>query len=168
MRYAKTLLSAVLIGFHPITAVADDLESKIKATYIDKFSLYVEWPSETAEFPGGNFTICVVGVDEVGELLFGLNGQKFDGHPIVVKNARSQCSVLYAAGSDGFVAANLAAVAGNPVLTVTNEAKTPDTTGIINLVLADDHVRFAVNIESASRNKLQLSSKLLSIAMTVH
>ncbi len=53
---------------------------------------------------------------------------------------------------------------GDSVLTVTDGARRPDTTGIINFVVIENRVRFEIDDQAASRNGIAISSKLLDLA----
>src|SRR5581483_8974891 len=77
------------------------------------------------------------------------------------------CTVAFAAGSAAQVAADLAALHGSPVLTVTDGATDPAATGIINFVVVDGRVRFEIDARAAAANRLTISSKLLSLATRV-
>jgi len=176
--YIVTMWAVVwLMAFaalHAARPQGASLEYAVKATYLYKFAPYVVWPNADAEFPGGAFTICVVGNDQLGTLLDrAASGQTIDGHPIAIRRLTAVtgnpgCAVLYAAGSDArAVATILAAVRGMPVLTVTDAATDPAATGIINFVIADDRVRFEIDNHAAAADGLTFSSKLLSLAVHV-
>jgi hypothetical protein len=166
-----------LIAFavlHAAPTQGAPLEYAVKATYLHKFAPFVEWPSPAAEFPGGAFTVCVVGDDPLGALLDrAVSGQEVAGRPIVVRRfatvtGNPGCAVLYAIGSDTEpVAAILAAVRGAPVLTVTDAVTDPAAKGIINFVIQEDRVRFEIDNSIAAADGLTISSKLLSLAVHV-
>ncbi len=165
---------ALLAGMHAACAQGASLEYAVKATYLHKFAPFVEWPDPAAEFPGGNFTVCVVGDDPLGSVLDrAVNGQDVAGHPIVVRRLASVsgnpgCAVMYVTGSDiQSAAVALAAVHGLPELTVTDGATDPAAKGIINFVIQDDRVRFDIDLSAAAAAGLTISSKLLSLAVHV-
>jgi hypothetical protein len=58
-------------------------------------------------------------------------------------------------------------VEGTSVLTVTDAARTPNARGIIHFVVQNDRVRFHIDERAAARNGLSISSKLLSLALSV-
>ena len=82
------------------------LEYTIEATYLHKFAPFVDWPSPAAEFPGGAFTVCVVGDDPLGAVLDrAVSGQQVAGRPIAIRRFASVtgnpgCAVMYVTGSD--------------------------------------------------------------------
>jgi len=62
----------------------------------------------------------------------------------------------------------LAPVAASaPVLTVTDSIDALDAKGMINFVVADNRVRFEIDDAAARRSGLVISSKLLSLALSV-
>jgi hypothetical protein len=145
----------------------------VKATYLYKFAPFVEWPNAAAAFPAGAFTVCIVGDGPIENVLLrAVAGQQISGHPITVRRFAAVtrdpgCSMLYAAGTASEVAADLAALHGAPVLTVTDGASDPAATGIINFIMVDGHVRFDIDASQASADGLTVSSKLLSLAVHV-
>ena len=145
------------------------LESAVKATYLYKFAPFVDWPAK----PGAPaaFNICVIGTDPFGPLLDRLvAGQRVADRPIVVRRlAQAQrdapCQIAFVAGSRGQdVKAALLALRGAPVLTVTDGAMDP---GVIDFAVVGGRVRFRVDDEAAAENGLTVSSKLLSLAISV-
>jgi hypothetical protein len=165
---------AAFASWQPGLTQGASLEYAVKATYLDKFAPFVAWPSPSAEFPGGAFTVCVVGGDPLGPLLDrAVSGQRIGDHPVEVRRFATiagdpGCSVMYITGSAAQpVPAVLAAVRGTPVLTVTDGAQDPAGSGIINFVLADDRVRFDIDTVAAAASGLTISSKLLSLALHV-
>jgi hypothetical protein len=149
------------------------LEYAVKATYLNKFAPFVDWPKPEAEFPGGSFTVCIVGDDPLDGLLDrAVTGQDVAGHPIVVRRFAAVtdnpgCTVVYVTGPPGQVAADLAALRGMPVLTVTDGAADAAARGIINFVIVDNRVRFEIDDSTAVADGLTISSKLLSLAVRV-
>jgi hypothetical protein len=168
---------AWLVAFaalHAVRAQGASLEYAVKATYLHKFAPFVEWPSPAAEFPGGDFTVCVVGNDPLGAVLDrAVIGQSVAGRPISIHRFASVtgnpgCAVMFVAGSETQpVSAALAAEHGAPVLTVTDGATDPAAKGIINFVIEDDRVRFEIDDGAAVACGLTISSKLLSLAVHV-
>jgi len=155
----------------PVAGRADDtLESAIKATYLYKLAAFVTWPP--GALPANSITICVVGNDPFGAVLDqAVAGQTVQQRPIVVRRygtitANPGCQLMYVAGSGAQPVANvLAAVRGVPVLTVTDGQSDASTAGTINFVLQDGYVRFEIDPRMATQSGLNISSKLLSLAV---
>lgn len=167
-------LLSVLSAGASVAQDADALEKAVKATYLYKFAPFIDWPDPAAEFPAGSFTICVVGDHPfAGVLDRAVEGQKVAGRPIAVQHLPAlsgnfACSLVYLGNDDAqFVTAALASLRGKPVLTVTDGQTDPANAGIINFVLQDNRVRFAIDDAAAAANHLTISSKLLSLATRV-
>lgn len=144
---------------------------EIKATYLYKFAPFVDWPAWVWPSPATPFSICVAGQDPFGDVLAeAVVGQRLGTHPMVVRQlatvtANAGCDILYAGGSPAQpVAAELAAVAGAPVLTVTDAAPAGPK-GIVNFVIRDNRVRFEIDESAAKNAGLAISSKLLQLAV---
>lgn len=155
----------------PGAARADDsLEYAVKATYLYKLAAFVSWPP--AALPANVFVICVVGDDPFGAVLNqAIAGQLVQQRPMVVRHFATissdpGCQLLFAGGSASQpVAGELSAVRGAPVLTVTDGRNDTDAAGMINFVLQDGYVRFEIDPPMAAQSGLNISSKLLSLAV---
>lgn len=169
---ARALLAACAILAVALPAAAQPaLETAVKATFLYKFAPFVEWPARAFDGPGDALVICVQGDDAfAGVLEEAIRGQRLSSHPMLVRRlARvgrdSGCHILFAVGSKTQSTAEaLHAVAGLPVLTVTDAAR-GSTRGMVHFVLRDSRVRFMIDDEAASRSGLSLSSKLLNLAI---
>jgi hypothetical protein len=150
------------------------LELAVKATYLYKLAPFVSWPGSAWPAPNAPLTICVQGADPFGPLLDRATaGQAVGPHPLAVRRlARlepgSGCQIAYVAGGAAQSQSQaLQAVEGAPVLTVTDEARGPGARGIVNLVLEGGKVRFSIDAVQADRNGVEISSKLLALAVAV-
>lgn len=158
------LLSALLSGAAP-----PSLEWAIKAEYLFKLVPFVDWPQNAFGSPSDVFHLCVVGQDPFGGLLEQAGqGQSPDQRPISILRLNAvgigdHCQLMYVDGDPQFVAQSLAAVAGSPVLTVTDDQATAK--GIVNFVLVQNRVRFEIDRAAALKNHLNVSSKLLDLAV---
>ncbi len=142
----------------------------MKASYLYKFAPFVVWPPAIAKAPGP-FSICVVGRDPFGSILDrAVGGQTMDGRPMVVRRlpvvgADASCQIAFLGGARGQdVRAELRAFRGAPVLTVTDGSAEP---GIVDFVVDRGRVRFRLDDRAAAENGLAISSKLLSLALSV-
>lgn len=166
-------LAASFIAPGPASARAS-LEYPVKAAYLSKFAPFAEWPAGAFGQPGSPFAVCVVGDDPFGSAIDNaVAGQFLGQRPIVVRRlARlergSACHVAYVAGSRAqSVAESLAAVRGAGVLTVTDSSRPGGVRGIVHFVIKDNRVRFHIDDQAAAQNGIAISSKLLSLALSV-
>jgi hypothetical protein len=148
----------------------ESVEYAVKAAYLYKFGIYVEWPEGAFASAVAPLNLCIVGDDPFGATLDNaVNGQHIDKHPISVRRLKavernSGCHILYLGFDDAQRTDQaLATLRGQPVLTVGNG---PDG-GIITFIISDNRVRFNIDEEAAAQNGLVISSKLLSLALHV-
>lgn len=150
-----------------------DVELSVKAAYLYKFLGYVEWPP--AQFPGPDapFVIGVAGNDRLASELERIAaGRSVKDRRIAVRRVRPDdpltgLHLLYVGPGDGARQPRLLKLAQQrPILTVT-DAGTAAVPGIINFRVVDNRVRFEVALGNAQRSGLQLSSRLLSVALAV-
>ena len=173
-RRAAALAAAVLAALGPGPASAQPHEDSVKAAYLTKFDPFVEWPPVHRPPAGGPVVLCVAGDDPLGRDLDQIaTGAGAAGRTITVRRmatleAADGCHILYAAGTARQSAADmLRAVGAAPVLTVTDASRGGAGQGIIHFVVKDNRVRFHVDDEAAARQGIVLSSKLLSLAVSV-
>lgn len=167
-----------VLPFAAAAALADSrdasLEYAVKAAYLPKFANYIEWPSQAFDNPQSAITLCIVGADPFGGSGDeAMQNQHIGGRQIVVKHLAavsrdSGCRILFVGGDDARkIGLALEAVRGTGVLTVTEAVASGSVGSIIRFVIDDNHVRFAIDNEAAAQNGISVSSKLLSLAMTV-
>jgi hypothetical protein len=166
------LLLMQCTGPRSYAADAGALEYAVKANFLYKFGDYITWPPQALGPANGPVTICVAGSDPFGTMLDeAVAGEVVAQRPIFVKRLATVtpdagCHILYIGPSPSqSIAAALQAVAGQPVLTITDSAF--EDTGIINFLIRDNRVRFSIDQQAAAAGGLEISSKLLSLAVTV-
>ena len=175
LRGAVIAALALAVGVLTGGAAQPSLEYPVKATYLYKFAPFVDWPAGAFTSTGAPFTICVAGADPFGPLLDQIVGnQRVYQRPIVVRRmakveAGAPCQILYLGGGKAQSTGDaLAAVRGAPILTVTDSAlRTGGAKGVIDFVVKDNRVRFEIDDQAAAANGLNISSKLLSLAVAV-
>jgi hypothetical protein len=150
-------------------------EYQIKAAFVCKFTLYVEWPPQAFAEPDGPLVIGLLGPELVAQALaHSAADMAVQGRTIVVRRlARGESlagvHVLYVAGNSGASAGELLADArGRSLLTVTEQALdwTPALSAI-NFAVVDDKVRFDVSLPAADASNLKISARLLGVARKV-
>lgn len=143
----------------------------IKAAYLYRFAAYVEWPEWA--FPSDSAPI-VIGVFRANLLADELREMTADrtvaGRRIVVRRIRSRDSLegvhilfVSASGSDD-LSSMLDVARAQSVLVVTEVGEALEMGSVINFRPVDQRIRFDVSLESAERNRLKLSARLLAVA----
>ncbi|MDB5703942.1 MAG: hypothetical protein JWN66_1058 [Sphingomonas bacterium] len=147
------------------------LESAVKANFLYKFAPFVAWPPPALADPVAPFRICVIGDDPFGATLDNaVRGQRIGMHRIAVRRAPAAakgmgCHILFAGKSRVQSPTEmLGAVAGEPVLTVTDPSRGVSG-GMIQFVMRSGRVRFTIDAPAASASGLNISSKLMELAV---
>jgi uncharacterized protein DUF4154 len=146
----------------------------LKAAYLYNFAKFTAWPG-AALGPSEPLVLCVLNDRDVSDMLVGLTKDRvIDGHALIVRTTKldspalHECRLLFVAGLDGVRSAALIdAVAGKPILTVSDLDSFAQFGGVAGFFVEGGTLRFAINLDAAQRNGLQLSSKLLGLARIV-
>ena len=165
------IVAGVLIGNG--TARAQSSAAEITANYIVHFVRFTTWPAD-ALASGAPVVICVAGNDWVASELAQLARTKdIEGRALSVRRisldaAVSGCHVLYGSNLSGDRTERLLRVTSSlPILTLSDTTDFAERGGIANFFIDDSRLRFSVNPGAASRARLQISSRLLSLARIV-
>jgi len=157
----------------PLSAQAAD-EAHVKAAFLFNFAKFVVWPSQTFKSPSDSFQICVWGPSVVGPALLEIAHDKtVDGRPLVVttisdSTAAASCQILFVSAIATQKARPLLdEMRSRSVLTVGESAGFAATSGIVNFKMEDNRVRFEINPKAAEQAHLQMSSRLLNLALIV-
>jgi YfiR/HmsC-like len=149
-------------------------EYQVKAAFLYSFAKFVEWPSQAFSSPSSAIGICVLGDDPFGNFLDdAVNGKTIGGRPLAVYHltnlpAGHECKILFIASSEQHrMPALLASVSTPGLLTVGDTAEFAAQGGVIGLRLDGERIRLSVNLTSAEKARLRVSSRVLSLATIV-
>lgn len=174
LAHLRVALLASLIAFTASFARADTAvaEYQLKAAYLFNFAKFTEWPA--AALPAGApVTVCVAGRDPFGEALTGIETKTIQNHPVRVRRSvriddLRGCHLVFVGEGEErrlpelFRNAELASA-----LTLGDSEDFVEHGGTIGLVTRDNRILFDVNMDSARRAGLRLSSQMLKLARTV-
>jgi hypothetical protein len=171
---AGLTLAANLIaapGFAAGNASQTAPDVAVKAAFLFNFAKFTEWPALSS---GASIVMCVVGDDRVGATLADtVRGQSIGGHAFDVRRSQDSaawatCQLLYVADADiKRSIGGLAAIKALPVLTVSDGKGFAAASGIIELYVEGERMRFAINLDTAEGSGLRLSSRLLGLARII-
>ncbi len=175
IRRVKTLTVVALLSLCPWRAMAQEAtEGTLKGAFIFNIAMFTVWPEDVLP-SGAPLTACVVGDDAVASALTRhARNRLMAGHPLIVAtrsvNAIQGCHVLYlSSASAEAVSQAMVSTAGTPVLTIGElDEFARHGGGIAQLFVEGGKMRFRVNLGSVKRARLQLSSRLLSLAVVVN
>jgi hypothetical protein len=174
---ALLLLGSLLAGMPGGNAIARDdrtdrVEYEVKAAFLYNFTKFVTWPHQSGPFRV--FSIGVIGEDPFGAILDqAVTGKPVEDQRIVVRRIENLtdirgCEVLYVSRSENRRLSEIFdQLHGLPVLTVGETEAFAQAGGMIRFLLQDDHVRFEVNANAMAAARLQVSSRLLQVAVNV-
>ena len=148
-------------------------QADLEAVYLYNFGKFVSWPADpnSAAAP---FSICTLGNQDFQAPLDAVTSNAtLQGRKIVVRHLASiatsdGCQILFLGESEAaHLARDLAVVRQKPILTVSDLPAFLTHGGMIQFVIQDKRVRFAVNLQPALQARLTVSSELLKVALSV-
>lgn len=152
---------------------AQNAEQHIKAAFLYHFCSYVQWPDRDTSTDHADITIGVAGnlktIRVMKDVLENKAHKKCTFHVRRIKpeDDLSNIQMLYIARTSRLSLNDFDALAKHPpILTITDQAK-PSAKSIINFVILEDQVRFAISKSLADQAGLKLSSELLAVAIQV-
>ena len=168
---AATLL---LIRFVVPTAIAQPAkitDHDTEAAYLLNFGKFVRQPSGPPQL---SFDICLLGHDSMGQTIDDLAAnQTIDNLPVHVRRIpdvtqAKVCAIVFiSAGEGDHIREDLAILSTSECLTVSDASDFLARGGMIQFLLVQNHVRFAVNLNAVNHAHLVLSSELLRVASSV-
>ncbi len=152
-------------------------EYNIKAGFIYKFLLLVEWPENNATADRNSIIIATVGGNPFGDAFQAIEGMEVKNKTIefhhynksIPADQLEKCDLLYIDPDiEEQIPLILKEINGLPILTVSETTGFLQMGGMINFVDAEkDRVRFELNRSSAHKAGITFRSKLLRVAAEV-
>lgn len=150
-------------------------EYLIKAAFIHKFAMFIEWPEAAFPQKDSPIIIGIVGRDPFGSALdHTVQGNRVNKRDFVIKRIpRGQdiadCHIVFISSAETRRVRELVErLRDVPVLLVGETPGFARRGGTVNFRVEDNKVRFEINIDAAKRAGLNVSSKLLRVARIVH
>jgi hypothetical protein len=139
------------------------------------FAKFIEWPAASFHSASAPLSIGVVGDDPFGaDLNDAVSGKLVDRHPMAVKRVDwrddlGQFQIVFIGASEKPRLKDiLHRLESSAVLSVSDIENFCGNGGLIAFVNVNDRIKFQVNADAAQRRGLKISSKLLSLATSVH
>jgi len=169
---ARLTIAALLASLGAVCCGGQEIEEyQMKAAYLFNFIKFVEWPPQSFASPSSPIVLCVLGEDPFGSALQeAVRGKTAGDRTVVVRPVTDlagakRCHIVFvSAATWNHDRPALATLAGNPLLTVGESPGFATKGGIIRFKLDGARLRFEINVEAAQQARLQISSKLLSLA----
>ena len=173
-RWLPLLSLAIVLAMRATNAESLPSEYQIKAAFVVNFARYVEWPQESLR-EGAPVTFCVLAYDEIYSSLQNLTrGKAVNGHPIALSKVSGadqlrNCHVLVVGKQElGRQLRVRTCLANSSTLTISDSNEFERVGGVIGLVLDNNKLGFEIDLDTAARSNLKLSSQLLKLAKIVH
>jgi len=150
-------------------AESEGLEYKVKGAYLFQFAQHVRWPAPQPGAAAAPLVIGVVGAEESLPILErtlrdkAVRGRKIVVRPVGAQDDPRQCQMLYVGASAQAQASSLLArLAAAPVLTVGEFSGFARQGGMVSLVLAEEYVRYDMNLAAARQAGLAFDGEMVS------
>lgn len=150
-------------------------EYQVKAVFLYNLTNFVSWPTGTFDKPKSPFKICILGEDPFGVFLDKVvQRERVNGKEIVIDRLADikdlhQYHILFISRSmKRQLPRILKATRDCNVLTVGDVEGFSRLGGIINLICKNNRVYVEINLNSAKKADLGISSKLLHLARIVN
>ena len=150
------------------------LERRAKAALLYRFVDYIDWPASVFSKPESPFTIGIIGADVLAvEFAEFAAGHSVLMRQLVVRRLRpaepvQDVQMLFVGRDAAVQLGEILRSAPAHALIVTDFENALQQGSVINFVVVDGTVRFAISLESARQRGIRLSSRLLSAAHAVH
>jgi len=171
----RSFLNTLLILFAlcgPLYAGETNTEAQVIAERICTIPKFVEWPARRFNQPDGPFVIGVFGTDAVTELLREtIQDRRIKDRPVVVRQCLAKeelpaCHLVFISHTENYqLDSILRIVRREGVLSIGESDNFLSHGGIINLINISGNIRFQINLDAAKRERLNISSKLLQLAL---
>ncbi|ROZ66712.1 YfiR family protein [Ramlibacter sp. WS9] len=175
-RCACALGAAVLLlaagGAMAQPALERASEALVKAAFLHKFASFVEWPPGQFEKADSPLKIGILGNDAIWQDLSELaKDRDRDGRPVVVTRLKdgdplTGYHILYIKTTAARMTELLQQVPEG-VLTIADSDGAHPLGSVISFFVETGNVRFGISVDSATRQKLRLSPRLLAVARNV-
>ncbi len=148
-------------------------EPDLKAAIISNMLLFVEWPTAgSMSAPDDQLVVCFQESSPVAEALLRLDGKSVKGKLLKVMQASSsvagRCHAFYLAPGNAANLGNILPVLSKlPILVAADSPEYSKQGVMLNLDLAGGRVVFDIDLHSAQKAGLQISSKALRLARQV-
>jgi hypothetical protein len=182
MRFA--LLGLALFTFSilqvlvPLTANGQEgetsLEYQVKGAYLYNFAKFIDWPPQTFSSPTSPIILCTLGQSPFGpEFENQLREKKVRDRNLEIRRVTDaeeagSCQILFVPSTEhAHLHDVIAELKGKSILLVGETPGFDQQGGMIQFVVEGGTVRFKINPLTAKQSGLQISSKLLQVALQV-
>lgn len=173
---ARAIILAILLQLGSCTilqAQEANREYQLKLAFLVNFARFITWPEDTLPPEQVELTICIFGENPFASFLAGVEARKVGERSLVIKNLENledvrQCQLLFVGRSDAESFSSLRSkVAQLPIVIVSDIPGSAAIGGAIEFVLKDDRLSFIINNSDLKERRVQASSSLLNLAVSI-
>jgi hypothetical protein len=178
------LLLGLALGMPLVAQPVGNRELQIEAAFLVNFVRYTDWPPQHFNGPGDPYVIAVVGSETSFDTVAAIAGAagaiqgrrievvrvEYDGQGGIerrraaIQRMRASHLLFLQASADAGARDVVRAVAGAPVLTVSDVPGFASKGGMIGLVRSGQHLAFEANPAAIHASGVVLSAKVLKLA----
>lgn len=169
------LLFIMLLALPSLNRAASDTDYtgiyEMQALFLYNFANFVEWPDSAFPTDGSPVRLCLFGGVPLDTFVRVFDGTKIRGRELAImqthelKDIESGCQILFVGyDKQEFMNTLFKDIKHIFVLSVSPIESFADKGGVINITRTSDQMQIVVNLESAVKNGLYISSDLLSIS----
>lgn len=166
------LLTVASVAHRATAETPGPSQYDVESVYLFDFAKFVRWPAGAEH---ETFTICVAGqkvyVDKLTRIV---RGERIASHALSTRFIQrpedtAGCDILFIdATAKEHLDSLLETTVGKPVLTVSDIPDFFGHGGMIQFLIIDKRIRFAIDLQPVVRSGISLSSELLKVAVTVN
>ena len=170
-------LSLVLMAFLDNSGRAQQTqptEYQLKAAFLFNFAKFVEWPAPAFASNNSPLIIGVLGDNPFrDDLARMIQNKLIDDHPLKVVEFKdfhaatglTNCHILFICSSEKDRLPEIfESLRGSAALTIGESANFAESGGMIQFFMEQTKIRFQINQDAATKSKLKISSKLMSLS----
>jgi len=167
-------LTCILFSANTLTSEIESEDERLfKAAFTYNFAKFTIWPENT---PGqdGALILCTIGKSKLVTDLNRLGGKYIKGRAVAIKEVtnnqtKDHCHILYIAKSEKRKVANiLKSINNKPILTVSDLSNFIKAGGIIQFYRKNGKTNLIINLDTARKSGLEISSRLLILAEVIN
>jgi hypothetical protein len=166
------LLMFALLGID--SAIAQPENGQVKALFLYNFANFVRWPAQAFANNSDTLRMCIFGDAQLGPFLDQINGTRIRDKRLqvirtdVLSDIESGCHILFVSvNKSNFLPQLTSSTKNIYVLSVSDVENFARSGGVISILRTSDKLTFEINLDTALRNGLLISSDLLSMARIV-
>jgi hypothetical protein len=171
--WCLALLMTVFVGLvNNAGAQPQPSEYDLKAAFLFNFAKFVEWPPEAFAETNSPIVIGILGKNVFGDTLEKIinnrkvNNRGFEFRHFDSTSETTNCQILFVSSSEKNDFAKIVSALHNAsVLTVSEADGFLKAGGMVNFLIEGKNIRFQISDEAAKKARLNISSKLLSLAV---